>query len=149
MAAVRTATATWQGPLATGDGSVTAATSGLFTDLPISWASRTEQPEGRTSPEELLAAAHAACFAMAFSADLGRAGYTPDELHVEAEVTFDKLEGGWTVTTSAITVLGHVQGISADEFDRIAEGTKDGCPISRALAGNVAMTVEATLETDA
>ena len=149
MAAVRTATATWQGPLATGDGSVTAGSSGMFTDLPISWGSRTEQPDGRTSPEELLAAAHAACFAMAFSADLGRAGYTPDELHVEAEVTFDKLEGGWTVTTSALTVLGHVQGISPDEFDRIAEGTKDGCPISRALAGNVAMTVDATLETDA
>jgi osmotically inducible protein OsmC len=148
MAAVRTATATWQGPLATGDGSVTAGTSGLFTDLPISWASRTEQPDGRTSPEELLAAAHAACFAMAFSADLGRAGYTPDELHVEAEVTFDKLEGGWTVTRSALTVLGHVPGISAEEFDRVAEGTKDGCPISRALAGNVAMTVDATLETD-
>lgn len=149
MAAVRTATATWQGPLATGDGSVTAGTSGLFTDLPISWASRTEQPDGRTSPEELLAAAHAACFAMAFSADLGRAGYTPDELHVEAEVTFDKLEGGWTVTKSALTVLGHVPGISAEEFDRVAEGTKDGCPISRALAGNVAMTVDATLEADA
>jgi osmotically inducible protein OsmC len=148
MAAVRTATATWQGPLATGDGSVTGATSGLFTDLPISWASRTEQPDGRTSPEELLAAAHAACFAMAFSADLGRAGYTPDELHVETEVTFDKLEAGWTVTSSAITVLGHVQGISPEEFDRVAEGTKDGCPISRALAGNVEMTVEATLETD-
>jgi osmotically inducible protein OsmC len=149
MAAVRTATVTWQGPLATGEGTVTAGTSGLFTDLPISWGSRTEQPAGRTSPEELLAAAHAACFAMAFSADLGRAGFTPDELHVEAEVTFDKLEGGWTVTSSALTVLGHVQGISPDEFDRIAEGTKDGCPISRALAGNVAMTVEATLETDA
>jgi lipoyl-dependent peroxiredoxin len=149
MAAVRTATVTWQGPLATGEGTVTAGTSGLFTDLPISWGSRTEQPAGRTSPEELLAASHAACFAMAFSADLGRAGFTPDELHVEAEVTFDKLEGGWTVTTSAITVLGHVPGISADEFDRIAEGTKDGCPISRALAGNVAMTVEATLESDA
>jgi osmotically inducible protein OsmC len=149
MAAVRTATVTWQGPLATGDGTVTAGSSGMFTDLPISWGSRTEQPEGRTSPEELLAAAHAACFAMAFSADLGRAGYTPDELHVEAEVTFDKLEGGWTVTSSALTVLGHVPGISPDEFDRIAEGTKDGCPISRALAGNVAMTVDATLETDA
>jgi osmotically inducible protein OsmC len=149
MAAVRTATVTWQGPLATGEGTVTAGTSGLFTDLPISWGSRTEQPAGRTSPEELLAASHAACFAMAFSADLGRAGFTPDELHVEAEVTFDKLEGGWTVTTSAITVLGRVPGISADEFDRIAEGTKDGCPISRALAGNVAMTVEATLESDA
>jgi osmotically inducible protein OsmC len=149
MAAVRTATVTWQGPLATGDGTVTAGSSGMFTDLPISWGSRTEQPEGRTSPEELLAAAHAACFAMAFSADLGRAGYTPDELHVEAEVTFDKLEAGWTVTSSALTVLGHVPGISPDEFDRIAEGTRDGCPISRALVGNVAMTVDATLEADA
>jgi osmotically inducible protein OsmC len=148
MAAVRTATVTWQGSLADGDGTVTAGSSGLFTDLPVSWGSRTEQPEGRTSPEELLAAAHATCFAMAFSGDLGRAGYTPEELHVEAEVTFDKLEGGWTVTKSALTVLGHVDGISADEFDRIAEGTKDGCPISRALAGNVELAVDATLETD-
>jgi osmotically inducible protein OsmC len=148
MAAVRTATVTWQGPLATGSGSVSAGTSGLFMDLPVSWGSRTEQPDGRTSPEELLAAAHAACFAMAFSADLGRAGYTPEELHVSAEVTFDKLESGWTVTASALTVLGHVHGISAEEFDRVAEGARDGCPISRALAGNVALSVEATLATD-
>jgi lipoyl-dependent peroxiredoxin len=148
MAAVRTATVTWQGPLAEGSGTVSAGTSGLFTDLPISWGSRTEGADGRTSPEELLAAAHAACFAMAFSADLGRAGYSPEELHVEAEVTFDKLEGGWTVTRSALTVLGHVHGISPDEFDRIAEGTRDGCPISRALAGNVELSVDATLETD-
>jgi lipoyl-dependent peroxiredoxin len=148
MAAVRTATVTWQGSLAEGGGSVSAGTSGLFTDLPISWGSRTEQADGRTSPEELLAAAHAACFAMAFSADLGRAGYTAEELHVEAEVTFDKLEGGWTVTNSALTVLGHVHGISHDEFERIAEGTRDGCPISRALAGNVQLSVDATLETD-
>lgn len=149
MAAIRTATVTWQGPLATGEGTVTAGSSGMFTDLPISWGSRTEQPDGRTSPEELLAAAHAACFAMAFSADLGRAGFTPDELHVEAEVTFDKPEGGWTVTRSALTVLGHVQGITPEEFGRIAEGTRDGCPISRALAGNVELSVDATLETDA
>lgn len=148
MAAVRTATVTWQGPLATGTGTVSAGTSELFMDLPVSWGSRTEQPDGRTSPEELLAAAHAACFAMAFSGDLGRAGYTPEELHVSAEVTFDKQERGWTVTASALTVLGRVDGIAADEFDRIAEGTKDGCPISRALAGNVALSVEATLETD-
>ncbi len=149
MAAVRTATVTWQGPLATGDGTVTASSSGLFTDLPVSWGSRTEAPDGRTSPEELLAAAHASCFAMALSGDLGRAGYTPDELHVEAEMTFDKLEGGWTVTTSALTVLGHVPGISPEEFDRVAEITRAGCPISRALAGNVTITVNATLETDA
>ncbi|MDQ2853592.1 MAG: OsmC family peroxiredoxin [Chloroflexota bacterium] len=148
MAAVRTATVTWQGPLATGYGTVSAGSSSLFTDLPVSWGSRTEAPEGRTSPEELLAAAHASCFAMALSGDLGRAGYTPDELHVEAEVTFEKLEGGWTVTASALTVLGHVPGISHEEFDRIAEGTKNGCPISRALAGNVELSVEATLETD-
>jgi osmotically inducible protein OsmC len=148
MAAVRTATVTWQGSLTEGSGSVSAGTSGLFTDLPISWGSRTEQADGRTSPEELLAAAHAACFAMAFSADLGRAGYTPEELHVEAEVTFDKLEGGWTVTRSALIVLGRVHGITPDEFDRIAEGTRDGCPISRAIAGNVALSVDATLETD-
>ena len=148
MAAVRTATVTWQGSLAEGSGSVSAGTSGLFTDLPVSWGSRTEQADGRTSPEELLAAAHAACFAMAFSADLGRAGYTPEELHVEAEVTFDKLEGGWTVTSSALTVLGHVHGITPEEFDRIAEGTRDGCPISRALAGNVELSVEATLDSD-
>jgi peroxiredoxin, OsmC subfamily len=148
MAAVRTATVTWQGSLSEGSGSVSAGTSGLFTDLPISWGSRTEQADGRTSPEELLAAAHAACFAMAFSADLGRAGYEPEELHVEAEVTFDKLEDGWTVTASALTVLGHVHGITPEEFDRIAEMTRDGCPISRALAGNVELSVEATLETD-
>jgi len=85
---------------------------------------------------------------MAFSAELGRAGYTAEELHVEAEVTFDKLEGGWTVTASALTVLGHVHGISVDEFDRLAEAAKDGCPISRALAGNVSLSVEATLDTD-
>jgi osmotically inducible protein OsmC len=148
MAAVRTATVTWQGSLTDGSGSVSAGTSGLFTDLPVSWGSRTEQADGRTSPEELLAAAHAACFAMAFSADLGRAGYTPEELHVEAEVTFDKVEGGWTVTRSALTVLGHVHGITPEEFDRVAEGTRDGCPISRALAGNVELSVEATLDTD-
>jgi len=148
MAAVRTATVTWQGPLATGEGSVSAGTSGLFMDLPISWASRTEQPDGRTSPEELLAAAHAACYAMAFSGELSRAGHPPEELHVEAEVTFDKLEGGWTVASSALTVLGHVHGLSDEEFDRLAEVAKDGCPISRALAGNVALSVEATLETD-
>ena len=148
MAAVRTATVTWQGSLAEGSGSVSAGTSNLFTDLPISWGSRTEEADGRTSPEELLAAAHAACFAMAFSADLGRAGYTAEELHVEAEVTFDQLEDGWTVTRSALTVLGHVHGITPEEFDRVAEGTRDGCPISRALAGNVELSVDATLETD-
>jgi osmotically inducible protein OsmC len=148
MAAVRTATVTWQGGLIDGRGTVTAGSSDTFLDLPVSWGSRTEAPEGRTSPEELLAAAHAACFAMAFSADLGRAGTPPEHLHVEAEVTFDKLEEGWTVVSSALTVIGRAPGATAESFDAVAEGTRVGCPISRALAGNVAITVEATLETD-
>ena len=88
MAAVRTATVTWSGDLASGAGSVSAGSSDTFTDLPVSWASRTEDAEGRTSPEELLAAAHASCYAMAFSGGLGRAGTPPDHLHVSAEVTF-------------------------------------------------------------
>jgi lipoyl-dependent peroxiredoxin len=146
MAAVRTATLTWKGDLATGTGSVSSGSSDTFLDLPVSWASRTEAPEGRTSPEELLAAAHASCFAMALSAGLGRVGTPPDHLHVEAQVTFDKLEAGWSVVSSAITVLGYVPGASHEAFVSAAEAAKDGCPISRALAGNVALSVDATLE---
>jgi osmotically inducible protein OsmC len=146
MAAVRTATASWQGDLLSGSGTTSSGSSGTFVDLPISWGSRTEQPEGRTSPEELLAAAHASCFAMAFSADLGRAGTPPDHLHVEAEVTFDKLDDGWTVVSSHLAVIGRAPGASQESFEQVAAGTRDGCPISRALAGNVKLSVDATLE---
>lgn len=146
MAAVRTATVTWTGDLASGDGTVSAGTTGLFSDLPVSWASRTEAPAGRTSPEELLAAAHAACFAMAFSAQLARAGTPPEHLHVEAEVTFDKVGEGWKVVSSRLIVVGRVPGSSDEDFDRLAEAAKDGCPISSALKGNVELSVEPTLE---
>lgn len=146
MAATRTATLTWSGTLADGDGTVTAGSSGTFADLPVSWASRTEAPEGRTSPEELLAAAHASCFAMALSGALGRAGTPPDHVHVSATVTFDKVGDAWTVTRSELDVVGTVPGISSADFDAIAEQTKDNCPISRALKGNVEMAVSATLE---
>ena len=145
MAAVRTATVTWNGDLASGEGSVTAG-SGIFSDIPVSWPSRIE-PQGPTSPEELLAAAHAACYAMAFSAGLGRRGTPPEHLHVEAEVTFDKVGEGWGVTSSRLTVLGHVDGISAADFEAAAQDAKDGCPISSALKGNLEITVDATLET--
>lgn len=146
MAAVRTATATWNGDLASGRGSVTAGSSDQFTDLPVSWASRTEDPDERTSPEELLAAAHASCFAMAFSSGLGKAGTPPEYLHVMAEVTFDKVDGAWSVVSSHLTVLGSAPGSSQAEFAAAAADAKNGCPISRALAGNVALSVEATLE---
>ncbi|TMB55554.1 MAG: OsmC family peroxiredoxin [Chloroflexi bacterium] len=148
MAAIRTATVTWQGDLASGAGTVSSGSSETFRDLPVSWSSRTEQPEGRTSPEELLAAAHASCFAMAFSGNLGRNGTPPEHLHIEAEVTFDKVGDAWSVVSSSLTVIGRVPGSSEEAFQAAAEAAKDGCPISRALAGNVALSVDATLETD-
>lgn len=146
MAAVRRADAIWEGDLASGTGVVAASTSHVFSKLPVSWASRTEAPQGRTSPEELLAAAHASCFCMALAAGLGRQNTPPQRLEVSASVTFDKVDAGWKVASSALAVRGWVKGIDADAFRKAAEGAKDGCPISKALTGNVALSVEATLE---
>jgi osmotically inducible protein OsmC len=145
MAATRRAEATWSGALATGNGTVSAVSSTVFTDLPVTWAARTEEPEGKTSPEELVAAAHAACFSMAFAGGLGRAGTPPTRLEVSAEVTFAQVESGWKVTSSALTVRGEVPGISAEDFRAAAEAARDGCPISGALKGNVELSVDATL----
>ncbi len=146
MAATRTATVTWNGNLATGSGTVSAGTSELFTDLPVSWATRTEAPDGQTSPEELLAAAHASCFSMALSGGLDRAGTPPNHLHVSASVTFDKVGDAWTVTESKLDVIGVVPGLDAAGFEAAAQTARDGCPVSRALAGNVKLSVSATLE---
>ena len=146
MAAVRKATVNWEGDLASGQGRLDAGTSGAFSDLAVSWASRTESADGRTSPEELLAGAHASCFSMAFSSELTKAGSPPEHLEVTAEVTFDRVEGKWTVVASRLSVRGRVSGLTEDRFRALAEQAKDGCPISRALAGNVTLTVEAALE---
>ena len=146
MTEVRRADATWEGDLLSGNGVVSASSSGAFSSLPVSWASRTEASNGKTSPEELVAAAHASCFSMAFSSNLAKAGHRAERLDVSAEVTFDKLEGGWTVTKSALTVRGVVPGIDQAGFQAAAEAARDGCPISRALKGNVELSVDATLE---
>ncbi len=146
MATTRQATATWSGDLLSGNGTVTAATTGIFRDQRTTWASRTAEPEGVTSPEELLAAAHASCFSMACSNVLAKAGTPPTRLDVEVAVSADKLEAGWTVTTSEIRVRGIVPGATPESFAAAADEAKDGCPISRALKGNVALSVEATLE---
>ena len=146
MAATRTATVTWNGNLAAGSGTVSAGSSDRFTDLPVSWTARTEAPEGLTSPEELLAAAHASCFSMALAGGLARAGTPPDHLHVSAAVTFDKVGDGWAVTSSQLDVVGVVPGADAAAFDAAVQSAKDGCPISRALAGNVELSATATLE---
>jgi osmotically inducible protein OsmC len=146
MAATRTAQVTWRGTLLEGSGTVDDVTSGAFTRLPVSWASRTEAPDGRTSPEELLAAAHAACYSMAFAGDLGRNGTPPTSLIVAATVTFAKVESGWKVVSSALAVRGTVPGIEATRFAELAEAAKDGCPISGALKGNVELSVQAQLD---
>jgi osmotically inducible protein OsmC len=145
MAAARRADVTWEGDLLTGGGVVTAGTSRAFNALPVTWASRTESPQGKTSPEELIAAAHASCYAMALSFGLAGAGKPPKKLEVSATVTFDKVESGWRVVSSALTVRGVVPGMDAAGFRKAAEGAKDGCPVSQALQGNVKLSVEATL----
>jgi lipoyl-dependent peroxiredoxin len=146
MAAIRRAEVTWNGSLIEGSGTINKVTSGALAGLPVTWASRTEAADGRTSPEELVAAAHASCYAMAFSGGLGRNGTPPTRLSVSATVTFDKVESGWKVASSALTVVGVVPGLDAARFAELAETAKDGCPISGALKGNVALSVEATLE---
>jgi osmotically inducible protein OsmC len=146
MAASRRAETTWQGDLTSGSGTTTAVTSKAFTSLPVTWASRTEEANGRTSPEELVAAAHASCYSMAFSAGLARAGTPPQQLDVSATVTFDRVGDGWKVVSSALTVRGRVPGIDEAAFKQAAEAAKDGCPISQALKGNVELSVDATLE---
>lgn len=145
MAEVRTANVVWSGDLASGSGMITYVTSGVFSRLPISWASRTSAHEGKTSPEELLAAAHASCFSMAFSARLGKNGTPATNLEVRAEVTFEQLESGWKVAASKLIVQGTVPGIDKATFDRLADDAKDNCPISAALKGNVELSVEPTL----
>lgn len=146
MAAIRQASVTWNGDLVAGKGVVSADTSRAFTGLLVTWGSRTAAPEARTSPEELVAAAHASCYAMALSFGLGQAGTPPEKLEVSAEVTIDNVEGGWKVTSSALTVRGRVPDVDAAGFRQAAEEAKDGCPISQALKGNVVLSVEATLD---
>lgn len=146
MAVTRSATATWQGNLAAGSGTVSSATSDFWRDLPTSWGSRTEEPGGKTSPEELLAAAHASCFSMAFSNELSKAGFVPDRVEIRVDITAEKREQGWTVIGSHVTARAWVPNVDEATFQAMAAKAKDGCPISRALMGNVELSVDATLE---
>jgi lipoyl-dependent peroxiredoxin len=142
--AERTATTSWDGDLAHGNGTVTGASGGLG-DLPVTWASRTERSDGKTSPEELIAAAHASCYSMALAHGLTEAGNPPEHLDVNAKVTLDQKDGTPTVTTSELTVTGIVPGIDQAAFERAAGEAAEGCPVSRAL-GSVDITVTATLQ---
>jgi osmotically inducible protein OsmC len=146
MAQVRQADANWSGDLLSGGGSVTATSSGIFSDQAITWRARTEASEGKTSPEELLAAAHAACYSMAFSNELSQAGFVPERVDVSVVVSADKTGYGWTVLSSAITVRAKVPGVDEALFLEKANAAKGGCPISRAISDSVEITVKATLE---
>lgn len=142
MATDRTATATWRGSLMEGSGTIHEATSGAFGPLDVDWPSRAEQPNGKTSPEELIAAAHAACFAMALSHGLAQAGTPPAQLDTSATVTFQPGEG---IVRIALAVRGVVPGLDAAGFAAAAAGAKADCPVSRALAGVPEITLESTL----
>jgi lipoyl-dependent peroxiredoxin len=143
MATERTAQVTWNGSLMDGSGTITSTTSGAIGEQPVSWASRAEDANGKTSPEDLIAAAHAACFAMALSHGLAQAGTPPDELKTSATVTFQPGEG---ITKIALTVEGRVPGIGESAFLEAAEGAKANCPVSKALAGVPDISLEARLE---
>jgi osmotically inducible protein OsmC len=140
MATTRTAHTVWNGDLMTGAGNTTLDSSGLG-NFDVTWKARAEAAEGKTSPEELIAAAHSACFSMAFSNALAQAGHTAEEINTKADVTF---QPGTGITGSHLTLAARVPGISVDDFQRLAEEAKTGCPVSAALTG-IEITLDATL----
>ena len=144
MHAESTASTSWDGTLAAGSGTTSLA-SGAAAPLVVSWGARAERTAGSTSPEELIAAAHASCCAMAFSNVLAEAGATPEHVDVSVTVTFELVDGAPTITRSALTVRGSASGIDAAGFAEAAAGAKAGCPVSRALQGNVEITLDAAL----
>jgi osmotically inducible protein OsmC len=142
MATDRRADATWQGSLMDGSGRIESTTSGVISGLDVSWASRAEEPGGKTSPEELIAAAHATCFSMALAHGLAQAGNAPDRLETSATVTFQPGEG---ITKIALTVRGQVPGVDDAAFQEAAQTAKENCPVSQALASVPEITLDASL----
>ncbi len=143
MAAERTASVTWQGDLMSGGGAIDSVGSGAFSGLDVTWASRSEpDASGRTSPEELIAAAHASCFCMALSHALAQAGTPAETLKVTATSTFVP---GTGITAMRLQLTGTVPGLDEAGFQAAAEGAKENCPVSQALKGNVEITLDARL----
>ena len=144
MAAERRASVTWNGDLMDGSGTIDEVGSGAFGPLDVSWPARTEEASGgKTSPEELIAAAHAACFSMSLAHGLAQAGNAPEQLNTSAAVTFVP---GTGITKIALSVRGRVAGLDADGFHAAADAAKEGCPVSKALAAVPEITLEASLD---
>ena len=144
MATDRNAKVTWQGSLMDGSGTIEGVGSGAFGPLDVTWVSRADTPDGRTSPEELIAAAWASCYSMSLSHALAGAGTPPERLETSVTVTFQPGEG---LTKGAISVVGTVPGIDHPAFVEQAEGAKTNCPVSKALTGIPEVTLDATLAT--
>jgi osmotically inducible protein OsmC len=143
MATDRRAEVRWQGSLLEGSGTIESTTSGAFGGLGVTWKARSEdETGGLTSPEELIAAAHAACFSMALSSGLAKAGHPPDELRTSATVSFQPGEG---ITRIALAVEGRVPGLDAGAFEHAAQTAKENCPVSKALAGVPEISLDARL----
>jgi len=140
----RTAQAMWEGDLPHGHGTIALTSSGAASELPVTWGSRAHAPEGRTSPEELLAAAHASCFSMALSNTLAAQGHAPERLEVSASVTFDV--GALAITSSQLRVRGAVPGCDRSAFEQAARAAAEGCPVSGALRAALDITVDAELQ---
>lgn len=135
---VRKASAVWKGSLKEGKGTIS-SDSGVLSNTPYSFSTRFENAKG-TNPEELIAAAHAGCFTMALSAQLGSAGITPESLETTASLTLDKLDAGWTITKVHLDVTARIPGVDKAAFDKAAESAKAGCPVSRLLKAEITMT---------
>ena len=143
--AERTANVIWQGNLTQGSGNIT-LNSQATGALPVTWASRTEAPDGKTSPEELIAAAHAACYAMAFSNALNQNGTPPEQLNVTATLTLDRVDGAVKITTDLLNVRGRVPGLDQSAFEQLAQTAEQRCPVSNALRNNVEIRLNAQLD---
>ncbi len=143
MATEKTARATWEGSLAAGQGRFSLG-SGAVTDQAVTWKDRAEEGGG-TSPEELIAAAHASCILMALAGALSKAGTPPTKLESEARTTFDKVGEAFAITTIKLSIRGEVEGIDDEAFQQAAAGAKENCPVSKALKGNVEVTLDAHL----
>jgi len=146
LKAERRADVVWEGDLLHGSGTIVSVGSGALGALPVTWASRTERSDGKTSPEELMAAAHAACYAMAFSHTLAQSGTPAQRLSVRATCTFEQVEGGFKISTMDFEVRGKVPGLEEADFEKLARQAEQGCPVSNALRNNVDIRVNAHLE---
>lgn len=148
MPAERRAEVLWQGELMTGHGEVTTASSRTILAAPVSWAGRIASPDGRTSPEELIAAAHASCFAMSLAGTLTRAGFSPQRLEIGAVVTFGHRGEHWAITSSKLDAYGEVPGIDETTYERLVHDAMAACPVTLALQGNVEVSVTPELSAD-